>query len=84
MDKAKFLVTLGDLHQGEQISKHNPRIEHALQHMMDFTSFMPNKFLSMHRDQDIYYKIMTVNKHTLRDKYKKKNNLKLKKCNSGT
>lgn len=60
MDKAKFLVTLGDLYHGEQISQHNPRIKHALQHMMDITGYLPNKFLSINRHEVVYDKIMTL------------------------
>lgn len=61
-DKATFLADLTNDNQKKSVSWNNTRLTRTLKLMLYITSILPNKFMSMHHNEDVYHKIMYPDK----------------------
>lgn len=57
-DKATFLAELTNQTDKKSVSWNNTRLTRTLKLMLYITSILPNKFLSVHYNEDVYHKIM--------------------------
>lgn len=60
-DKAAYLASTANLKQDEDLSWDNVRLTRALKLMVYITSILPQKYMSIHQDQEIYYRILNPN-----------------------
>jgi len=57
-DKATFLAELTNDSQKKSVSWNNTRLTRTLKLMLYITSILPNKFMSMNYNENVYHKIM--------------------------
>lgn len=71
-EKARFLAELvANQTKGKQaasVAWNNPRLRAAVRFILYFSSILPLKFLSVHQDQDVFNRILSLGKYSQRRK----------------
>ena len=60
-DKAQFMAALANLDYNEPVRYDNKRMERALGLLLYFSAILPNKFLSVNKNDPIFYEILGFN-----------------------